>query len=297
MKRGVFCIVLTVIVLCAVSAQTTKVSKQISVLPWLNTAVIDANEAAGGLHTYADWTALSTSMKTAQVKIGMLITILADKATYRLKKWDTTTALPLKGEWERVGDMIVVDNITARNALIVTDNSKVSLAPGTTVIVKDNGSGLVQSFIYAASLFDANGDGTIDTSDVWYSATSTAGMGYVLFDEVEPNTTAVTTTNGWDAGASTPGIGSVAAAVKYSSVPSGVAITLTTGTTKVPQIAVPAAWANPVFYIYDGTTASLLTDCWTKSKATVSGVVYQVWVPDFSFLKDISSGTYKLYVR
>ena len=283
----------------AVAAQTTtKVSKQIKVLPWLNTAVIDANDAAGGLHTYADWTALSSNLKTSQVQLGMLVTIESDKATYRLKSWLVNSALPTLGEWERVGDMVVVADITTRNGLIVTDNSKVSLAPGTTVIVKDNGKGATELFIYAAGLFDANGDGTVKTdgTDDWFAPNgSSAGSGYVFFEEAALGTTASAAANGWSKGASASGAIVIGTTPRLTGMPTGVKFSLTAGN-NVPVVALPAAWANPTFYINDGTTTYQLLDCWTKTYQTIDGISYQLWVADTAFEVGITAGS-KLIVQ
>ena len=278
----------------AVAAQTTtKVSKQIKVLPWLNTAVIDANDAAGGMHTYASWATLGTNLKTSQVQLGMLVTIEADKATYRLKSWAINTALPALGEWERVGDMVVVADISTRNGLIVTDNSKVSLAPGTTVVVKDNGKGVAESFIYAAGLFDANGDGTVKTdgTDDWYSASGTsAGSGYVFFEEAALGTSASTHATGWFKGAAASGAITIGTTARLSGMPTGVKFSLNAGA-NVPVVALPAAWANPTFYINDGTSTYQLLDCWVKSYQTIDGISYQLWVADTAFETAIPAGS------
>ena len=293
MKKVILLVGFVLTLTGAAIAQTTKVSKQIEVLPWLNTAVIDANQAAGGLHVYADWTTLGSTLKTAQVKVGMLVSITGDKATYRLKSWTTTTALPLLGEWERVSDMIVVADIAERNGLIVTDNSKVSLAPGTTVVVKDNGKVVAESFIYAAGLFDANGDGTVKTdgTDNWYSASGTnAGSGYVFFDEAAVGTTTSTASEGWFKGASASGTITVGTTARLSGMPSGVKFSLTPGS-DVPVVALPAAWANPTFYVNDGTNTYQLLGCWVKSYQTIDGISYQLWVADTAFQTSIPVGS------
>jgi len=294
MKKVVLIVGIVLAFTGAVTAQTTtKVSKQIKMLPWLNTAVIDANDAAGGLHTYADWTTLSSNLKTSEIQIGMLVSITADKATYRLKSWTTTTALPLYAEWERVGDAVVVADIAARDALLAGTSAGV-LSIGTTVIVKDNGSGLVQSYIYTGGGYDFNGDGVTNTADNWYSVTNTAGSGFIYFDQVAPSTTAVTSTKGWDGDGASASL--TATSKKLTSIPATTQFALTLGGTTVPQIAVPAAWPNPVFYLNDGTNTTLLTDLWVKSSVTLNGITYQVWVADWSFLKD-ATGTFNLLVR
>jgi len=306
----------------AVTAQT-KVSKQIKVLDWLNVAVVDGNQVEGGLHTYDTWASLNGStgftpgvspLKKAQIKIGMLVTItseLIDKnlnGTFRLKSWATNGALPLAGEWEHVGDLVIVDNITKRDALIVADKSLVSLAPGTTVVVNSNSIGVPETFIYAAGLFDANGDGTVKTdgTDTWYSPSSNvAGAGYIFVsqDAVPSAIPTVNLGNGvakaqvTTAGtaAATPGTIAVGDA-RITSLPTGgVDFALTAGG-NVPVVAIPAAWTNPVFYIYDGTNTYQLTDCWIKSYQTIDANKYQVWAVDNAFLQD-ATGTLTLQVR
>lgn len=288
----------------AVNAQnsTTKVSKQIEVLPWLNAAVIDANQAAGGMHTYADWATLTTGLKLAQVKIGMLVTITGEtdvnlNGTFRLKSWATNTALPLGDEWVKVGDMVVVADLAARDALINASGAHAlhSLAPGTTVVVKANGIGVPESFIYAAGLFDANGDGSVTATDLWYSPSSNAASsGYVFIKNQAVGTTTVDQTNGWNGTA----VGAIVVGTdpRIKAMPTaGIEYSLSAGTT-VPVIAIPAAWANPTFYINDGTNTYPLLDCWIKSYQTIDNITYQVWTADNAFLT-AATGTLKLFVR
>lgn len=324
MKKVILLAGITLAFSVAVTAQT-KVSKQIKVLDWLNVAVVDGNQVEGGLHTYDTWASLNGStgftpgvspLKKAQIKIGMLVTItneLVDKnlnGTFRLKSWATNSALPLAGEWEHVGDLVIVDDITKRDALIVTDNSLVSLAPGTTVVVNSNSIGVPETFIYAAGLFDANGDGTVKTdgTDNWYSAnSSTAGAGYIFVSQdAAPSATAtVVLTNGVSKAQVTAGAVSTPGAIittgttpdgRITSFPAGgVDFTLTAGD-NVPVVAMPAAWANPTFYINDGTNTYQLTDCWIKSYQTIDNNNYQVWAVDNAFLKD-ATGVLKLQIR
>lgn len=287
----------------AVNAQnaTTKVSKQIEVLPWLNAAVIDANQAAGGMHTYADWATLTTDLKLAQVKVGMLVTITGEtdgnlNGTFRLSAWGTNTALPLGDEWVKVGDMVVVADLAARDALINATGTHTLqlLAPGTTVVVKANGIGVPESFIYAAGLFDANGDATVDATDLWYSPSSNAASsGYIFIKDQAVGTTTVDLTSGYKAGAiATIAVGTDA---RLTAMPGDVEYTLAAGAT-VPVIAMPAAWVNPTFYINDATNTYPLLDCWIKSYQTIDNITYQVWTADNAFLT-AATGTLKLFVR
>lgn len=322
MKKVILLAGITLALTVAVAAQT-KVSKQIKVLDWLNVAVVDGNQVEGGLHTYDKWATLNggsgatvgvAPLKLAQIKLGMLVTITSEtdaslNGTFRLKKWATNTALPLLGEWEHVGDLVIVADISTRDALIVTDGSKVSLAAGTTVVVKSNAIGVTESFIYAAGLFDANGDGLVKTdgTDNWYSPNSStsANAGYVFISQgATPTATPVVDlTNGVGktqlssgSTASTPATIAVGTDARITTFPiTGVDFSLTVGD-NVPVVALPATWNNPTFYLYDGTTSYQLTDCWVKSYQTIDNIKYQVWVVDNSFLKN-ATGTLSLQVR
>jgi len=284
MKKVILLAGITLALAVTVSAQT-KVSKQIKVLDWLNTAVVDGNQVEGGLHSYTSWATLGTSLKTAQIKVGMVVTITGEadrnlNGSFRLKTWATPAALPLLNEWEHVGDLIVVADIATRDALLATATAgtTTSLAPGTTVVVQANAAAIPEVFIYAAGLFDANGDGTIDPvvtaagTDLWYSLTGNANAGYVFVSQAALGSNTVSLTNGVDKEVVTAAAGAVSAPVamvvgatgntRITSFPiGGVNFALTNDAT-VPVVAIPATWNNPTFYVNDGTTTFQLTDCW-----------------------------------
>lgn len=300
MKRFTLMAGLVLALAVSVTAQTTKVSKKIEVLPWLNSAVINANQAEGGLHSYVDWATLGTDLKLAQVKVGMLVTIGTDadanlKGTFRLKAWAIQTALPVAGEWEKVSDMVIVADLTARDALIVTDNTKVSLAPGTTVMVKDNGKGAPATFIYVAGLVDVNAPTGIDAADLWYSTVSSGSDGYIFFELAAVGATSSGAANGWYKAATASGAITIGTTARLAGMPADAEFALTAGD-NVPVVAIPAAWANPTFYLNDGTTTSQLLDCWVKTYQTIDGIQYQVWTADNTLLKGLP-GSWKLFVR
>jgi len=306
MKKVILLAGITLALAVTVSAQT-KVSKQIKVLDWLNTAVVDGNQVEGGLHSYVTWADLGTKLKTAHIKVGMVVTITGEtdrnlNGSFRLKTWAVNAALPTLAEWEHVGDLIVVPTIEDRNALI--DATKVSLSPGTTVVVQANAAAIPEAYIYAAGLFDANGDGTIDPvvtsagTDLWYSLTGNANAGYVFVSQAALASNTVDLTKGVDKATAVAAGTSAAAPIAISvgavantritSFPiGGVDFTLTNDAT-VPVVAIPATWNNPTFYVKDATTVPAttfqLTDCWVKSYQTIDGIKYQVWAVDNSFL-------------
>jgi hypothetical protein len=301
MKRFILMAVVIMAAVVSVSAQT-QVSKKIQVLPWLNQAVIDANQAHGGLHAYADWATLATDLKLAQVQIGMHVYIAgpaADAGDYRLKAWATITALPLITEWERVGDAIVVADIAARDALddgnATTASTKRAMSTGTKVLVKANAKGVPEMFIYVNGLVDVDGATGLTPADKWLSLSGASGAGYVLYGLGAVNAVdAVNETNGWTGSA----IGAIVlgTTARISGIPAaGISISLDAGTT-VPVIAVPASWPAPVIYLKTGSTMSLLSDCWLKSHATHDAMDYQVWAGDNAFLTGLT-GTYTLEIR
>lgn len=320
MKRFTLIVGLAIFAFVGANAQTTtKVSKQIEMLEWLNKAVVDGNQVGGGLHSYANWTEVLTGgtakLKTAEVKLGMLITLTdaADAGTYRLRAWATPAALPLKTEWERVGDVVVVADIAARNALI-TGGDDYSLAIGTVVLVRSNTLAVPQAFIYVENM---DGDANIneDEADSWFTfGDNGASNGYIYFLAYTPlasvysdDISAIAFSKGYYDNAGTPTLSTVdltSADTKFSSLPyvttnpNIISFDLVTGWTagNVPAIALPATWAKPSFYIYDGTNYSPLLDCWVSGKKTIDGVDYQVWVADNAFA-DGATGTLNLIVR
>jgi len=300
------------------NAQTAKVSKQIEMLSWLNKAVVDGNQVGGGLHSYANWTEVLTSgtpkLKTAQVKLGMLITLTdaASAGTYRLKTWATQSALPLKAEWERVGDVVVVADIAARNALL-TGGDDYSLAVGTVVLVRSNDLAVPQAFVYVA---DMNGNSTINENeaDSWYAfGDSGSSNGYIYYTNLAiasatapytANMATLTLESGYYDNAGTPTLSLTAFAgteKKFSSIPAANNVIsfnmVALAEDEVPVIALPASWKTPCFYIYDGTNYSPLQDCWVKYKKTIGNIDYQVWVADNAFANGLTSGTLNLIVR
>lgn len=297
MKKNTFLAVVLMALVVTVTAQT-KVSKKIQVLPWLDQAVIDANQAKGGFHEYATWAVLATDLKLSQVEVGMHVYIAADKADYRLKAWATPAALPIVAEWERVGDAIVVADMAARDALdngtASVANSLRNLSTGTKVLVKANAKGVPEMFIYVNGLVDVNGDANTDGLDKWLSLGGASGAGYLLYGLGAVSAVDVpSATNGWDGAA----IGTISGSTpRYSGIPaSGISITLAAGTT-VPVIAIPATWPAPVIYIKTGGVMTLLSDCWLKSHATHDAIDYQVWAGDNAFLTGLT-GTYTLEIR
>lgn len=315
MKKIILLAGITLALAVTISAQT-KVSKQIKVLDWLNTAVVDGNQVEGGLHSYTNWATLGTSLKTAQVKVGMVVTITGEvdrnlNGSFRLKTWAIPGALPLLNEWERVGDLLVVPTVADRDALLATAiaGTSTSLAPGTTVVVQANAA-IPEAFIYAAGLFDVNGDGTVatDGTDDWYSltGTGTANAGYIFVSQAALASNTVSLTNGVSeevvtaaAGAATVPVAMVVGAAGNTRITSfpigGVDFALTNDAT-VPVVAIPATWNNPTFFVYDGITTFQLTDCWLKSYQTIDNVKYQVWTVDNAFLT-AATGTLTLQIR
>jgi hypothetical protein len=301
MKRFILMAVVLIAIAVTVTAQT-QVSKKIQVLPWLDQAVIDANQAKGGLHHYATWAVLATDLKKAQVEIGMHVYIagpVADAGDYRLKAWATPAALPLITEWERVGDAIVVADIAARDALddgtLTTASTLRAISTGTKVLVKANAKGVPEMFIYVNGLVDVDGAAGLTPADKWLSLSGASGSGYVFYGLGAVNATdAVNETNGWNG--TTVGAIVVGTTARYSGIPAaGITISLAAGTT-VPVIAVPATWPAPVIYLKTGSVMSLLSDCWLKSHATHDGMDYQIWAGDNAFLTGLT-GTYTLEIR
>ena len=298
---------LVLFIVAGANAQTTKVSKKIEVLSWLNEAVVNGNQVYGGLHSYQSWTDVLTgtpSLQINQVQLGMFISILDDNATYRLKEWDDNTALPLKSEWERVGDVVVVADMTARTALLTAGSA--SLAVGTVVVVKSNALAVPEAFIYVEDM-DGNGTPNENDTDSWYSF-SGAGTsnGYIYFVQVavaDPYASDLSSlatslvggyiNNGSDEATAQATITAATDAKLSSLVP--VTISLANSSTNV-VIAIPKAWTKPNFYLNDGTSTYSLNDCWVNNTITKDGIDYQLWVADNQFTAS-ASATLSLIVR
>lgn len=312
-------LLLAMVVTATAQSASTKVSKTIKVFDWLNAAVVDGNQVEGGLHSYVNWaevtTGASAKLKIAQVKIGMVITltdIAGDKsikpASYRLKTWTTPTALPTVKEWERIGDMIVVADIAARD-LLITGPANASLATGTTVMVKSNAMSIPELFVYVNGLVDVNGDGSLTATDLWYSlsSTSTTSSGYILFDNQPVGTTpaSISASSGFYDGITAAGAVTIGTSKRFTAMPTTLALEydLVAGITtlnNVPIVALPAAWASPSFYVSDGTGLFQLQDCWIKTYLTIDNTKYQVWTADNAFSNGtagVASGTFKLVIR
>ncbi len=315
MKKITLLIGILVFLITGANAQTTKVSKKIEVLSWINEAVVDGNQVEGGLHSYASWTELNSNLQKAQVKKGMLVTITGESATYRLKSWSDTDNLPNKNEWERVGDVVIVKDIDMRDSLLSSSTDTTALSTGTVVLVKSNDLSVPEAFIYVE---DMDGDGTAneDEDDSWFSfsGSSNAGSsnGYVYFTSYavsnaytdDISSSSVSFTNGYYSGATTSA--AVSGQTKLSAMPSigadgtgtQVSFDLSSWTSgNVPVVAIPATWNAPSFYIYNGTNYYQLQDCWVMRKRTIDDISYQVWIADNDFITGASSSTLNLIVR
>jgi|GEM_PF-2022157 len=348
MKKFTLLVGLVAFLIGVATAQTTKVSKQIEMMSWLNKAVVDGNQVEGGLHTYANWNEValnaaadnssSIKLKTAQVQLGMLITLTgaADAGTYRLKSWTgynadpASATLPLKSEWERIGDVVVVADIAARDELIDSDPAATdldyALSVGTVVLVGDNGTGIPGAYIYVGGTIDVNGDGSATATDLWFNlSSSSTDAGYICYLDYTPVTsvytdaltatvTSSTLTSGYFATSNTdatPVFGTIThgTSVKFTSKPvisaagsNEITFDLTTITHvsgHLPLVAMPKSWGKPSFYIQTGTGTSdysPLQDCWVSREVTIDNVVYQVWIADNDFVEGAGT-TLKLIVR
>jgi hypothetical protein len=278
----------------SVSAQeTTKVSKKIEVFDWLNAAVADGNQIEGGMHTYADFADLTAKMKLKRIKVGMLVNLTTgtDKGTYRLKAWATTTALPLKNEWEKVAESIVVDNTAARD-LLVAEKAKTTLAQGTVVLVKtstSNNNGM-EAFVYVSGYADETAN-----LPVWFSlGNSSNSNGFIYAGQG-----GFGKTNGFQA---TDATGKIVSAYgttftnKLISFPNaGLTFDLTAGS-GAAFVAFPKSWNKPTFYLDIDGTEYPLNDCWKVEYSEVDGIDFQKWSADFDFTAG-STNTLKLVIK
>ena len=277
-------------------AQTTKISKKIEVFDWLDAAVAASNQVEGGLHAYTDWADMSANLKLAQVQVGMLVTLTGENATYRLASWATNTALPLQSEWERFGDMIVVADIAARDALVDPANTALeALSIGTMVMVRSNANGVAETFVYVEDL-DGDG-GTTTTDDYWYSfsGSDAASFGYIYLTTVTTGLSGAT--DGYYAKATAAG--AVSGQVKLTELPSTTAITynILSLSAEKPLVALPKAWEKPDFYITTDDGTFQLDDCWAVTYETKDGIDYQVWSCDVALADGYSGTTLNIVVR
>ncbi len=302
MKKVYFVASLFLVFSVAGFAQTTKVSKKIEVFSWLDAAVAASNQVEGGLHSYTGWADMTSSLKLAQVQVGMMVTLTdiagdgsVRPATYRLASWTTTTALPLQSEWERVGDMIVVADTTALNNLVdPNDNGLEKMAIGTMVMVRSNANSIPETFVYVE---DLDGDGDTNEKDYWFSfsGSDAASFGYVYLTTVTTGLSGAS--DGYYAGATTSG--AITTQGKLSEIPTGTAITydISSLAAELPVIALPKAWEKPNFYITTDDGTFQLNDCWEVTYDTKDDIDYQVWSCDVALASDYAGTILDIVVR
>lgn len=280
----------------------TKVTKQIKVFKWLNEAVVDGNQVEGGLHAYDSWATLTTDLKLAQVKNGMLVTILdpagdgtMPAATYRLINWADNKKLPANNEWERVADGVVVKSMTDRDILVAAPaDDRTTLAIGTIVVVNENDLKVREGFVYL-------GYNTADSKHEWLSLgtenpESNVGYIYVGEDAATPSAFA----KGFYDNAGTATLKDNIdkdADGKLAKFPgNGIEFELTKGS-KFPYVALPSGWNKPSLFLDEDGSEYLLSDCWTVSYIDIDGAEYQLWLADVAFLNGASGTTYKLIIK
>lgn len=100
MKKQLLLAVLIGFAGLSLTAQDTKVSKTIKVLDFLDKAVIDANQAKGGMHTVAD-AAARKGIKSSRVTVGMLVSQTDNKTLWRLISGNGSS----DAHWEQIGTL------------------------------------------------------------------------------------------------------------------------------------------------------------------------------------------------
>ncbi|PXY01670.1 hypothetical protein DF185_09385 [Marinifilum breve] len=263
-----------------VSAQETRVTKQIKTFEWMDVAVVDGNQVEGGAHVYNKFADL-TSLKPKQQKVGMLVTILDPKgdgtepgATYRLLNAGLDATNVIKPvNYERL-DGIIVANITDRDALLGADKAK--LAKGTIVGVLEGETGEKVAFLYTASP---------TAGEEWIQLGGAGTAGFILIGQG-----AVLDTKGYKDGSATAGAIDFVADKDNklnSFIEAQVVLTKAGGAC---YVAFPEAWNKPTFYVKDATGEYPISDCWTVSHNVKKHKVdYQVWTADIDFAKDMAN--------
>ncbi|PXY01667.1 hypothetical protein DF185_09370 [Marinifilum breve] len=285
MKKTFLLLISFVAVFGAVNAQN-KITKKLEMSDWVNEAVVDANDVAGGVHTYANWTDLNAENKYKKFRGGMIISVAGD--LYKLAGTATNVTAANKdaiagGQWTYIGPMKTVASTAARLALVPGsgDTDTPMLAAGTVVRV-ETADGATNYVFNGTSTgkYDA-GDTTDELKEVYWSNLSSPEVeGYIY------------TSGALAAKASS--ISDLTKGEKNTKIPA-TEITLTDE--KFVAVAFPKAWGTPSIKIAIGTKMYNLDDCWTVSHETHEGVEYVIWASDVKIKKEVASDEYKILVN
>lgn len=299
-------LVLALVITVGANAQTNKVTKPLEMLPFLNKAIVDANQAKGGLHVVAD-AAARKAIKSSRLVNGMLVSQLDTKTIYRLvdatkpnldASWEAigTMDVYVSGATYSTGDVVLEDGIpyvnlkgtnTGKPSTTSADWRKVgevnvtkdrtvaqktalaNMLPGDIVTVKDVGNGIVHaSYVWSGTEW-------VELSKVGV----TTGTVYAGQTDVTAKDATILATGDKDD--------------DESSVARPAAISFD-GTKDYFYLAFPKSWGvTPAIYLsydQDNTVApaaniSQLTDCWEIFDATVAatGITYTVYRTNVSF--------------